>query len=210
MQRVAPLRKSESGFTYSEALIASTLLGPVLISALLTLDAMHAAYGRGERSTDLQQSARICMARIIRELRVAGLDPSGLIPGLPVQGPIQAAEMNRIAFVGDVNEDGNTEKIEYRLDLSSNPSVLRRQQWSTWAGSWSGTSGGQPLAEGIMAAEFSYFAADGRAIPEGELPARIAEIRTVGVVITAAAPNGQAPFQPYQLTSEVRLRNQGL
>jgi hypothetical protein len=207
MQRVVYLMKTEFGFTYSEALIASALLAPVLISALLILDAMHAAYGRGERSTDLQQSARIGMARIIRELRVAGLDPSGLIPALPVQGPIQSAEISRIGFVADVNNDGSTEKIEYRLDVSSNPPVLRRQQWSTWAGGWSGTNGGQPLAEGITTVEFTYFGTGGIAIPQGELPARIAEIRTVGVAITAAAPNGQAPFQPYRLASEVRLRN---
>jgi hypothetical protein len=202
--------KTESGFTFSEALIASMLLGPVLISALLILDAMHGAYGRGERASDLQQSARIGMARLIRELRVAGLDPSGLIPGLPVRSPIQAAEISRIAFVGDVNNDGSTEKIEYRLDVSFSPSVLRRQQWSTWAGGWSGTNGGQPLAEGITAAEFAYFEAGGSVIPPGELPARIAEVRMVRVVIMAAAPDGQAPFQPYRLISDVRLRNPGL
>ena len=202
--------KTESGFTYSEVLIASTLIAPVLISAFIVLETMQGAYGRGERYADLQQSARIGMARIVRELRAAGLDPSGLIPGLPSPGPIQSAETNRIAFIGDPIGDGSSKKIEYRLDLSASPPVLRRQQWSTWGGGWSGTNGAQPLAEGITAVEFTYFGAGGSAIPPNELAARLGEIRRVGVNITALAPPGQVSSQPYRLVSEVQLRNRGL
>ncbi|MBF8298848.1 MAG: hypothetical protein HW395_1505 [candidate division NC10 bacterium] len=151
--------KTKPGFTFSEVLIASTLVGPVLICAFIILETMHGAYSRGERRADLQQSARIGMARIVRELRAAGLDPSGLIPGLPNPGPIQSADTSRIAFIGDANGDGSSRKIEYRLDLSASPPVLRRQQWSTWGGGWSGTNGAQPLAEGITAVEFTYFGA---------------------------------------------------
>jgi hypothetical protein len=201
--------KTGPGFTFSEVLIASTLIGPVLIYAFIVLETMHGAYSRGERRADLQQSARIGMARIVRELRAAGLDPSGLIPGLPNPGSIQTADMSRIAFIGDANGDGNSKKIEYRLDLSASPPVLRRQQWSTWAGGWSGTNGGQPLAEGIMAVEFTYFGPGGSAIPPNELAARLGEIRRVGINITTLAPPGHILSEPFRLVSEVQLRNRG-
>lgn len=149
------------------------------------------------------------MARIVRELRAAGVDPSGLIPGLPIPGPIQSADISRIAFIGDPNGDGSSKKIEYRLDLSASPPVLRRQQWSTWGGGWSGTSGAQPLAEGITAVEFTYFGAGGGAIPPRELAARLGEIRRVGITITALAPPGRILSEPFRLVSEVQLRNPG-
>ena len=201
--------KTERGLTFPEVLIASTLIGPVLISAFIILETMHSAYSRGERRADLQQSVRIGMARIVRELRAAGLDPSGLIPGLPIPGPIQSADISRIAFIGDPNGDGSSKKIEYRLDLSASPPVLRRQQWSTWGGGWSGTNGAQPLAEGITAVEFTYFGAGGSAIPPGELAARLGEIRRVGINITALAPPGRILSEPFRLVSEVQLRNPG-
>ncbi|MBI4380618.1 MAG: hypothetical protein HY574_05465 [candidate division NC10 bacterium] len=201
--------KTERGLTFPEVLIASTLIGPLLISASIILETMHGAYSRGERRADLQQSVRIGMARIVRELRAAGLDPSGLIPGLPIPGPIQSADINRIAFIGDPNGDGSSKKIEYRLDLSASPPVLRRQQWSTWGGGWSGTNGAQPLAEGITAVEFTYFGAGGSAIPPGELAARLGEIRRVGINITALAPPGRILSEPFRLVSEVQLRNRG-
>ena len=201
--------KTERGLTFPEVLIASTLIGPLLISAFIILETMHGAYSRGERRADLQQSVRIGMARIVRELRAAGLDPSGLIPGLPIPGPIQSADISRIAFIGDPNGDGSSKKIEYRLDLSASPPVLRRQQWSTWGGGWSGTNGAQPLAEGITAVEFTYFGAGGSAIPPGELAARLGEIRRVGINITALAPPGRILSEPFRLVSEVQLRNPG-
>ena len=202
--------KTERGLTFPEVLIASTLIGPVLISAFIILETMHGAYSRGERRADLQQSVRIGMARIVRELRAAGLDPSGLIPGLPIPGPIQSADISRIAFIGDPNGDGSSKKIEYRLDLSASPPVLRRQQWSTWGGGWSGTNGAQPLAEGITAVEFTYFGAGGSAIPPGELAARLGEIRRVGINLTALAPPGHILSEPFRLVTEVQLRNRGL
>ena len=207
---IAPWRTTDSGFSYPEVLVATTLIAPALILAFLMLETMQGTYSRGERRADLQQSARIGMARIVRELRAAGLDPSGLISGLPIPGPIQTADINRIAFIGDANGDGISKKVEYRLDTSASPPVLRRQQWSTWAGGWSGTNGGQPLAEGVMALEFTYYGAGGSAIPSAELAARLGEIRRVGITITAAAAPGGVRSEPYCLVSEVQLRNPGL
>ena len=208
--RVVAAMKREHGFTTSEILVTSALLGPVMIAIFLMVDTLQGAYSRGERIADLQQSARIGMARIVRELRTAGLDPSSVIPSLPIPGSIQMAESNRIAFITDSNGDGNSEKIEYRLDLSADPPVLRRQQWATWNGAWSGTNGGQPLAERITVIELAYFGAGGSEIPPGELPARIGEIRRVRIFMRAAAPSGHTPPETYDLISEVHLRNAGL
>ncbi len=208
--RVVSAMKREHGFTTTEILVTSVLFGPVMIVAFLMVDTLQGAYNRGERIADLQQSARIGMARIVRELRTAGLDPSSVIPSLPIPGPIQTAESNRIAFITDSNGDGDSEKIEYRLDLSAEPPVLRRQQWATWNGAWSGTNGAQPLAERIAFIELAYFGAGGSEIPLGELPARIGEIRRVRIFMAAASPANHTPPETYDLISEVHLRNVGL
>jgi len=193
--------RSGRGFSCVESLIVSALFVPIVIVVLLIIDTMHSAYGKGERSADVQQSARIAMARIVRELRAGGFDPTGVVPQLAIQSAVQAAELNRIAFIADPNDEGGTRKIEYRLDLSGQAPVLRRQQWSTWNGGWTGTNGGQPLAERITSLEFAYFGAADTAIHLSDLPARIAEIRRVRVIIMA---------EGYRLVSDVRLRNVGL
>jgi hypothetical protein len=190
-----------AGFSYVESLIASALVAPIMIATLLITDTMHGAYGKGEQSAEVQQSARIAMGRIIRELRAGGLDPSGVLPQLTIRSAVQTAEPNRIAFIADVTDEGITRKIEYRLDLSGQNPVLRRQQWSNWNGGWSGTNGGQPLAERITSLEFAYFGAADSAIPLSDLPGRLAEIRRVRVIVTA---------EGYRLVSDVRLRNVGL
>ena len=208
--REVSAKRRERGFTTTEILVTSVLLGPVMIVAFLMVDTLQGAYSRGERIADLQQSARIGMARIVRELRTAGLDPSSVIPSLPIAGPIQRAESNRIAFITDSDGDGSSERIEFRLDLSGDPPVLRRQQWATWEGAWSGTNGAQPLAERITVLEIAYFGGGGIEISPGELPARIGEIRRVRIFMTAAGPSGRTPPEIYDLISEVHLRNAGL
>ena len=200
----------QRGFTLVELLIAAAVLGPLVIALFHVVETMQGVYRKGEGRADLQQDARIVMARIVRELRFGGLDPSDVIPHLPIQAVIQTAETSRIAFVGDTNGDGRSKKIEYRLDLSPDRPVLRRQQWSTWNNGWSSTNGAQPLAEGIATVEFTYYGADGIAIASGERSGRLGEIRRVGIVIGAAAPSGQTPAGTYRLVSEVRMRNVGL
>jgi hypothetical protein len=202
--------KDQGGYTCVEMLLASSILAPVVISLLLMLETLQGSYAKGERRADLQQSARIAMTRIARDLRTAGLDPSAVIPHLATATAIQTAETDRIAFVGDIDGDGNTEKVEFRLDLSTSRPVLRRQQWSTWTGSWSGSNGAQPLAEGITGVEFTYIGASGSAIPSNEITTRLAEIRRVGIVILAASQLDQMPAEYYRLVSEVRIRNTGL
>jgi hypothetical protein len=200
----------ERGVACAEMLVASALFAMVIVAFLLAVDAIQKAYGGGEQIAELHQSARIGLARIVRELRGAGLDPSGLMPALPSPTPIQLAEANRIAFIGDVNGDGATEKVEYRLDPSTNPPTLRRQLWSTWNNGWSGTNGAQPLAERITLLEFTYHGVDGQPIPLNELPSKLQDIRRIRARIDATASPGQSPGRSYRVLAEVRLRNAGL
>jgi prepilin-type N-terminal cleavage/methylation domain-containing protein len=205
--RIVASVEGQRGFTLLEMLLASALLAPLMIGLFMMVDTMGGAYSKGESKADLQQSARIVLARIVRDLREAGLDPSAVIPRLPIPAAIQTAEANRIAFIGDANGDGSTEKIEYRLDLSVHPPVLRRQQWSTWNNGWSGTNGAQPLAEGIASAEFTYFGPGGNAIASNEMPARVGEISGVAIAIIARKASNQVTPELYRLVSQVNLRN---
>lgn len=207
--RHSSLIKNRRGYTVAELLVASAVLVSLIIGMFLIVDALRNTYGRGESRADLQQSARIAMARIVRELRAAGFDPDALIPRLSMPTAIQTAEANRIAFIGDPDGDGRSKKIEYRLDLSADTPILRRQQWTTWNGGWSGNSGAQPFAEGITAIELTYYGADGAAIPLSAFPARAGEIRRVGLTIAAASPPSHTPPETYRLVGEVQLRNVG-
>lgn len=209
MRRITPIH-DQRGFTLVELLLSSCLLVPLMVTLFLMLEATQRTYSKGEQRADLQQSARIAMTRIIRELRAAGFDPETVISRLPVPAAIQTAEVSRIAFVGDPDGDGLSKQIEYRLDVSADPPVLRRQQWSIWSGGWSKTSGARSLAEGITGLELTYYGSDGSAIPSSELSARLGEIQRVGLIITAGSPPSQIPPETYRLVCEVRIRNVGL
>lgn len=208
--RTSRLIVNRRGFTLLELLLASALLIPLLLTLFSSVETLQRAYSIGEARADGQQSARIAMARMVRELRAAGLDPGAVIPRLPVPAVIQTAETSRVTFIADPDGDGVSKKIEYRLDLSVEPPVLRRQQWSTWNGGWSGSNGAQPFTEGITAMVLTYYGADGTAIPAGELPVRIGDIRRVGLLIIAGSQHGDASSEIYRLDGEVRIRNVGL
>src|SRR3989304_6020528 len=71
--------------------------------------------------SDAQQSARIALERMTRELREAGYDPTGLgLPALVVAGP------TRVAFQRDLNGNGVLDPTRERVTYLLRGRGLRR------------------------------------------------------------------------------------
>ena len=174
-------KSGSRGFALSELLVALALVGMVLAALAGLFQHGQQAYLTGVAQVEAQQSARVAMERLTRELRGAGLDPTGA--GFPA-----LVNPRRIGFTiqNDLNGDGviagNPETITYSL----RGRTLRRN-----AG-----GGAQPLIEGVESLAFTYL--DGN----GNVARAPWEIRTIMIALTVGSGVGAA-----SLTTQVRLRN---
>lgn len=155
--RVVARLRSRSGFTLVELMI-TLLLSAIIIGSIYTafLSQLR-SYTSQEQVAEMQQSLRAGTNQLLRELRMAGYDPSGT--GLYGMDPA-LTDSETCSFTADLNEDGGTpgsgggqaEVFLYELYDSDSDGVddaLRR------------TPSGSSVAENIEAIEFYYRLADG-------------------------------------------------
>ena len=167
----------------AELLVTLALLGLTLAGLFTCLDHGQRAYAIGAARVESQQSARIALERLAREIRGAGA-------GGDTFDAISVAEPERIVlqadFDGDGAADGRGETIAWRLAGA----VLRRD-----AG-----GGAQPVVEGVLRLRLEYldFASRPTSVP--------GEVRTV--VVTLTTEGGQpGAGGATTLTTRVGLRN---
>lgn len=223
---------NHNGFTLVELLIAM-LVGSVIMAAVMTsFQSQHKVYLAQDEVVAMQQNARVAMDMLVRDIRMAGYDPTGVAGA----GFVTATTATQLTFTQDLDDSGGTyisvsdpvennadEKVSYRLNAS--PAALGRV-----------TGNGvvpQPVADNIVAIEFYYTLSDGSQVlnpSAAELPL----IRSVQVSILArtavgdqsytntkiytpasgVAFNGGNPFNDnfrrQLLTTTVQCRNMGL
>jgi len=199
------------GFTLVELLVYIALTGIVLTGIYSLLISNSKAYTSQENSMAMNQDLRAAMDMMVREIRMAGYDPTraggmGFIGGGPAN---DVSDSDSIRFTLDLNDDGastgSNEDINYYLYTTSGVQKIGRK--STSAGS------PQPIAETITALGFVYRDANDGVLTPPLDAAAAAAIRTVQISITAQTPNLD-PILGYRKTrtynSRVRIRNAGL
>lgn len=173
-----------TGFALAELLVVLALAGLVLLALTGLLQQGGQAYVDGTARLDAQQSARVALDRLGRELREAGQDPRGTrFPPLVNPTPTGLTIQNDLD--GDGVIAGNRETITYSLTGRT----LRRN-----AG-----GGAQPIIDDVDALTFAYLDAEGQPtwVP--------GEIRSVLIAITTG-PGNRRPGA-VTMTTQVRLRN---
>jgi prepilin-type N-terminal cleavage/methylation domain-containing protein len=167
------------GFSLGELLVSLAVLALMLAAAFGILRAGLGAYAWGAARVDAQQSARIALDRMARELRGAGFDPTG--SGL---APIAAAGPALVTFERDAG--GAPSRVTFLLRAGE--TVLRRD-----AG-----AGAQPIIDNVRRLRFAYF--DRAGLATGD-PARVASVR-IELEVGAAGPTAV-------MQTEVAIRNRG-
>lgn len=179
-------RINETGFTLVE------LMMTMLISTFITA-ALYSAYKvqqkhatAQEQVTDMQQSIRVGMGMVVRELRNAGFDPTD-----NAKAGIKEISDSAVVFTTDYNGDGDTgdndddkgENIGFSIDTSGGFPILERYSQRTLPtiAANNTISGSQPLAEYIEQIEFLYLDEDGTETPTFK------KIRSVQVSMLARA-----------------------
>ncbi len=197
------------GFSLLEPLVVAAIFGIVLTAIYSTAVTSQTISVRGSNKIDLQQNARVGMERMATEIRMAGYDPSNVLPALATvpqdcaatpprgAGPfvVQAACANAIGFLADVTGDGITEKVVYR---QVGTQVLR--ETSSWNGTAFPAAGSSALVDSVTALTFTYY--DGG----NAVTADPSSIRRITIRLTT---QGRAAGMPltFPLTLDVRLRN---
>ena len=174
--------REESGFSLAELLVATAVAGLVMAALLGLVQAGVGGYRWGSARIEAQQSARIALERMARELREAGYDPTGA--GLAA---VVTAEPTRVVFQRDLDGDGvldpTREQVAYLLRPGE--SVLRRD-----AG-----GGAQPIINGVQRLLLVYFDAAGRTTTD---PAAVAAVQIqieVGLGASAVAMQTRATLR---------------
>ncbi len=159
---------------------------------------------KGISVATMHQNARIGMAMMTRELRMAGYDPSG-----KAAAGVVAATQNFIRVTIDLNEDEDVldanEDITYSLYDSGSDGDLD-------LGRKPGGGSRDPAAENFERLELTYTLADGSTTAA---PVDVSQIRMIHLVLTArtARPDHKYPqnggYRTYTLQSVITPRNLG-
>lgn len=184
-----------------------------LLIATLSFDIFTTHYKKYQVQTtvlDAQQNAGNGIDMMLRELRMAGYDPTGtafngktlLLDGISPKRIIEAAE-KKIRFLTDTNGDGNfdddNEDVTY--ELRKGETTLRRKTGA----------GGQPLAENIDSLLITYLDKEGKV-----LPAPVSDtngIRVIEIYIRSRTERADPDFRfengfrKKEIRSSIYLRN---
>jgi type II secretory pathway component PulJ len=177
--------RSARGVSLPDLLISLAVLALVLAGVFGILHGSLRAYGWGAARVEAQQSARVALERMARELREAGYDPAAA--GI---APIVVAAADRVTFQRDLNGNGVVDPTSERVTFLLRPgeSVLRRD-----AG-----GGAQPIIQGVRRLTLTYFDRVGTLTTD---PARVAAIRIsleVGLTGPGSVMETQASLRNHQ------------
>lgn len=169
----------------ADLLAALAIIGLVLAATLTVFAEGQRAYMRGAARLESQQTARVALARLSREIRQAGRGGSGV-------SPIAIAERSRIALQHDLDADGKAAGRGETVTWLLSAGVLRRD-----AG-----GGAQPIVNGVRALELTYLDESGRST------ATPGAVRVVAITLTTEPEHAGAGSRTLTtLTTQVRLRN---
>ncbi len=186
----------EDGKTLAELLVSLTLTGVVMAATYDLMIIQTRLFSAQDQSVDAQQTARMAMTMMTRELHMAGYSP---VLGVSVTGvtydPVRLrirADLNGNGTTADVNED-----ITYSFDAPQRQLIRS-------------SNGAQSVFKNIQSFSVSYLNAAGAATTVS------ANIRTVLVSITGRTdrPDPTYPvnsgYRMVTLQSRVTPRNIGL
>jgi len=196
----------KNGFTLIELVVAMGITAIVSLGIYNWYLSQTRAYSVREQVSEMQQNARVGMANMVKEIRLAGHDPNG-----NSGAGIIVATSTILQVTMDLNRDGDTddanEDVTYSLyDYGSDGD----QDLGRTVHIGTANQVRHPIAGNIESLVFSYF------IDSETTTTDISQIRMVQISLTSrtAKPDNQYPtnagHRTFPLKSLVSLRNIGL
>lgn len=195
--------RKQAGFSMLETMIATFLFALVFIALTTVFSSNRAVYDRGQRNIELQQTARVAVRMLTRELRLAGFDPQGAIAAQKPATAIQSADTDTISFIADLDSDDLVERVTYRMSGSE-----LIQEVADWNGSTFGAPRSSTMASGVAQLSFAYFDELDQPITAPVSASGLANITRVAVGLTTIEVGHGSDTSSFSLTMDVRIRNQ--
>ncbi|MBI5591872.1 MAG: prepilin-type N-terminal cleavage/methylation domain-containing protein [Deltaproteobacteria bacterium] len=197
-------KSNPKGFTLIEVMIAIAMTGIVMGAIYGIFFSANQTYFTQDAVTDTQQRARIGLDFMVRDIRIAGLDPMGTA----VAG-IEAATATKIRFTADRNMNGaieniNRERLTYEYDGN---------RLCLYEGADLGTPpppATETLIDNVSALSFIYRDVDGIAIVLPVSASNLANIRTVDISITCQGKDYKRKDISRTLQTRISCRNLGM
>ena len=190
-------RLSHAGFSMIELMIVIGVLAILFTFIYKGFERLNRYYTAENVKAGTQQSVRIGVEMMAKDIRLAGLDPLGT-----AGAGIVAASPTSLHFRADVNFDGDVagpfEDMTYGLNLDGTCATCLQQTNQAVT---------DTLLGDVNALVLTYFDNTGAVIPTADLAARLADIRTVGIALTVNRPTGREGIVSRTYTTQVRCRN---
>jgi len=208
--RTVPLKNNLRGFTLVEMVLALAISTIVLAAVYSVFTIANKNFTTQNAAANVQQNLRSAIRLMARDIRHAGLDPSG-----SDNFGITYASQRKIRFTIDSESSGsfngivdeaNWEEITY--DFQSNQIMQTLYETVTTS-----TADTAALISNITNLTFAYFDADNADLIDAALsPPRVpddklADIRTVEILVTHQEPAGRDKMVSRTLTRRVECRN---
>ena len=199
------LKNSLRGFTLVEMVLALAISTIVLAAVYSVFTIANKNFTTQNAAANVQQNLRSAIGLMARDIRHAGLDPSGsdnfgitYASGSKIRITIDSNPFN-----GDVDE-ANWEEITY--DFQGNQVMQTLYETVTTS-----TADTAALISNVTNLNFAYFDADNADLIDpglGRVPDdKLADIRTVEILITHQEPAGRDKMVSRTLTRRVECRN---
>ena len=191
--------------TVVELLVAVTLFTIFLGGALSFYLVHQRAMARGQEKIEVHQNARVALASVARELRMAGYDPDGVILEQTSPTAIQAADADTVTFLADVDVNGDLDRVTYRL---AGTNLVR--ETAPWNGSSFSVGASSEVANGIAGLSFEYFddtTPDNESIPTPLGGADLERVRRITLGLVARRPSTADSDEIFVLRTDVTPRN---
>ncbi len=197
--------RDQRGVSLVELMIALAI-GVVVIYGINEFTvSQQESYSRQEKIQEVQQSVRVAMMLMSKEIRQAGYDPDAdCLPDTNANSTPDGLSATSASSTITINTctttSPNWDKVIYTRDATDN--TITRETTPCTSVPCAGTSGGaQPIAEDITGLSFTYHSSSTAFTPADQDDRD--NIRRVDISITATTANAESRT----LTSNVGLRN---
>jgi prepilin-type N-terminal cleavage/methylation domain-containing protein len=210
---------NERGFTLAEMMVVCAIVGLVMASILGLVMSGQQAYWYGTTQVDAQQTVRVAMERMVKEIREAGYYPQNPITaptgipsgcsGVPCYNftPFSTMTSTSLTIQYDWNGDGSSSVSSVNdpiLCATGTPCRGEQVIYSFSSGALTRQERGidaspVTIASGISSLAFTYLAEDGVTVTSAT-----GTVRIVGVTISAQTAN-QGTY--VTMSNRIRLRN---
>ena len=204
MRIVSHACADQRGFTLAELLVAIAVVGLIMTGLLSLMMTGNQTYLTGSNQIEAQQAARVALARMVREIRGAGYNPTGAAcppsKNCPIGGATGLDNLTATALVvqNDTNDNGDFTDPAERIVYTLNGTDLQRQVLGVDAAP-------QTIVGGIQALTFTYL--DENGAPTGKPE----DVRSVQISLTTQPETQPGTWQAGRvlvtMSDQVRLRN---